>query len=439
VFNNSIYTIPYQEKVIIYQPLNKFAFIGNRAIVNLIKDVFSNKKVVGEKNEEALSFLNAHGLFNQYNLESSHKSSQGYKPSVAVLCMTSACNFRCSYCFACGGETEPAELPFETGKMAIDIAYNHAKEMQADQYMVSFHGGGEPALPFKKLQDFTAYARGKDLHCRVELTSNGYWDDEKTEWIISNIDNLTLSFDGIGEVQNSQRPLANGKETFDVVMKTINKLDDSRLRYGIRITVTNSSVKRLEESIAFLCSHTKCPTFQVEPAFGAGRALTNHQTIENNNLFVEHFLRAYDIAFANQRHMYYSGARPWVNTNCFCTAHDNALVVTPNGILSSCYEISGSDHPLAKAFHFGEMSPEGDINIDFTKRETFQNKIQERRDLCKHCFCYWHCAGDCPAKTMLPDSFDNNTFSARCDVNREITKELLIRYLITNEGIYKGL
>ena len=219
-------------------------------------------------------------------------------------------------------------------------------------------------------------------------------------------------------------------------MKNIKKLDDAPVHYGIRLTVTNSSVNQLEENIAFLCSHTRCSTFQVEPAFGAGRALTNHQTIENNKLFVEHFLKAYDIATANQRQLYYSGARPWVNTHCFCTAHDNALVVTPQGILSSCYEISGSSHPLAEAFHFGELLPNGELNIDFKKRQAFQYKIQERKALCKECFCYWHCAGDCPAKTILPGSFDNNSFSERCTVNREITKELLIRDFLTESKAF---
>jgi len=432
---HNTYIIPYKDKFIIYQPLNKFAFIGNKAMVGFVEKILEHRNSSRKKTETIVSFLNANGFFNKYDLEMLPKSPDVYKPTVVVLCMTSACNFRCSYCFANGGEANHSELSPELGRKAIDMICQNACELKTGQFVVSFHGGGEPTLPFKKLQELTDYARQKTIPCRVEITSNGYWNERKTDWIISNMDNLTISFDGIKEVQNQQRPLVKGKNTFDVVMRSIHKLDSCGAHYGIRLTVTNNSVARLEESIKFLCRTTRCPTFQVEPAFGAGRALTNHQTIEKK-AFIRHFLKAYDIAVANQRHLYYSGARPWVITHCFCTAHDHALVVSPDGILSSCYEISSNDHPLAQAFHFGELTAEGDLRIDFTKRERFQNRIQERKNLCQQCFCYWHCAGDCPAKTILPMSFDNNTFSQRCEVNREITKELLIRSLIDNQGIY---
>jgi uncharacterized protein len=432
------YTIPYLDKYIIYQPLNKFAFVGNQATVDLIGDVMGKKIVNPEKNKKVLSFLQAHGFFNTRHFESSKNTTTEFKPTVAVLCMTSACNFRCTYCFANGGDAVPSELSLDTGKKAIDFVYDHAVKAGTGQFTVAFHGGGEPALPFQKLQDFTRYARNKDLPCSIELTSNGYWNNNKAAWIISNIDTLTLSFDGIKEVQDQQRPLTIGGSTFDVIMNNIRKLDQSGIRYGIRLTVTNNSVNHLERSIAFLCNETKCQTFQVEPAFGAGRAVANHQTIQNNKLFVESFLKAYDIARENKRWLYYSGARPWVNTDCFCTAHDNALVVTPDGILSSCYEISGGSHPLAEAFHFGQLSATGEMRIDFKKREDFQNRIAERKLLCRECYCYWHCAGDCPAKTILPGSFGNTTFSSRCDVNRDITRELLIRCMIDSGGVCDG-
>lgn len=434
---HTIYKIPYQDKFIIYQPLNKFAFIGNQTIADLIEDVFHGKKVDKKKYKEVFAFLDSYGFFKENREKIQDKDSGVYKPTVVVLCLTSACNLRCTYCFAGAGDTKHNELPFETGKKAIDIVYANAKEEHTNKYVVSFHGGGEPSLPFKKMQQLTAYAKGKDKNCSVELTSNGLWDEDKTSWIISNIDNLTLSFDGIKEVQDHQRPLANGEGSFDTVMKNILRLDKASLPYGIRLTATQDSITRLKESISFLCSNTRCRTFQVEPAFNTGRAFNNNQSIEDSGLFVKHFLEAYDVALENNRYLYYSGARPWLKTSAFCGAHEKALVVTPEGLLSSCYEISGSTHPLSEVFHFGKISDSGELDIDFSKRSAFHNKITERKVFCKECFCYSHCAGDCPAKTILPGSFDNTIFSDRCEANREITKELLIRYLLENNGIYK--
>lgn len=437
MYNHDVYTIPFRDKYIVYQPLNRFAFIGNKAIVNLIGEVFNRKEIDPDENREALSFLSSHGFFNKHGLAVPRATSGVFQPTVAVLCMTSACNFRCSYCFAAREEENHEEIPVETGKRAIDIACSNAHETGAGSFTVSFHGGGEPTLPFNKLKELTAHARRKEINCIIELTSNGYWEEAKAGWIISNTDNITLSFDGISDIQNMQRPLASGNETFKTVMKNIMKLDTSGSGYGIRMTVTRYSVSRLSENIEFIINNTGCSTIQVEPSFGTGRAKTNNLAIKDNRLFVEQFMKARDIASHHERNLYYSGARPWINTASFCTAHQNALVVTPGGLLSSCYEISWSGHPLAELFHFGKITPGGELEIEYSKRKKLEKLVNERKESCRTCFCYWHCAGDCPAKIILPSSFDINPFPERCDVNREITKQILINYLIENDGVYK--
>jgi len=279
------------------------------------------------------------------------------------------------------------------------------------------------------LKKLILYARSKEPAGIIELTSNGFWTGAKADWIIDHIHHLTLSFDGIQAIQDKQRSLANGKGTFNTVMKNIRKLDERKVSYGIRLTVTRDSLFSLVESVKFLIHNTNCSTFQVEPAFGSGRAIINRQTVKDTEGFIKEFLQAYDLATSADRHLYYSGARPWILTNSFCSAHDNALVVTPDGGLSSCYEISGSDHPLANFFHFGSLSATEGVRINFEKRRQFQKKINERKAICKNCFCFWHCAGDCPAKTIRKGDFSNTDFNTRCKVNREITKELLIRSL----------
>jgi uncharacterized protein len=429
---NDTYFIPYLDKYIIYQPLNHLAFIGNSAMKCLVEDLLNGSKVNPIENKNALEFLYAHGIFNTFDCETTPPGFNDYNPTVCVLCLTSDCNFRCSYCFANGGEVEKTELSLEIGKRAIDLVHKNAVDTGAPFFEVSFHGGGEPTLPFQKLKRLTEYARAKESPSSVELTSNGYWNREMTWWIISNINKLTLSFDGVSDVQNRQRPLKNGEPSFDRIMSNIQLLDEAQVHYGIRLTVTNESVHSLHQNIEFLCRESDCATFQVEPAFAAGRALSNRQFIEDTGLFVKMILTAYDTASYYGRHLYYSGARPWVITNRFCEAHDTALVVTPTHNLSSCYEISGTEHPLAGAFHFGKLPVDGKPEIDVSKRTEFRKKIEERRKLCETCFCFWHCAGDCPAKTMRPEDFDNTTFSVRCDVNREITKELILRNILVD-------
>jgi uncharacterized protein len=215
-------------------------------------------------------------------------------------------------------------------------------------------------------------------------------------------------------------------------------MDQRKFPYGIRMTVTDDSLEFLASGVQFLCQETACPTFQIEPAFHHGRATSKGTGLHQQEQFATAFLEAYDIAKSFGRHLYYSGARPWLITNQFCQAPERALVVTPDGALTACYEIYSGDHALFRDFFFGNLSATGTMNIDSEIRQRFFEKLQARRALCADCFCYWHCAGDCPSKTFSSDDDGHLYFGARCDLNRLITKELLIRYIADNNGLWQG-
>ena len=93
---------------------------------------------------------------------------------------------------------------------------------------------------------------------------------------------------------------------------------------------------------------------------------------------------------------------------------------------------------LGNIFFIGTMTSDGRIKIDERRRHTLIDMMQERRNLCRGCFCYWHCAGDCPAKTLSTDDKGHMIFGNRCEVNRELTKEMLLRYIYESEGIWTG-
>ena len=431
------YQIKYGKNFIVYLPLKGLAFIANAPMVNYLADINENPALASDEKNENINFLKEIGYFDPESIPHESGFEINYRPTVAVLCLTNTCNFNCVYCYASAGEQKKEELPVILGKKAIDLVHDNAILMQLNSFDVSFHGGGEPTLLFKKLIELTKYARSKNLPSAIELTSNGYWGKKKLDWVLSNVDRLTISFDGIEKTQNSQRPLLNGQKTFQHVFKNLKKLDENNFSYGIRVTATDQSIEELPKSIEFLCQKTNCQTIQVEPAFSHGRAVKNNKRLTKNKIFVENFMKAYDIACSFGRQIYYSGSRPWVISDIFCSANYNALVVTPEGRLTSCYEISEETHKLAKYFHFGRIEPDK-IIIDQNVRKNFAGMIDERKQNCKECFCYWHCAGDCPAKTFTDKKNGHLLSGQRCSVNREITKELILRNIIAGNGIMRS-
>lgn len=433
------YIIPHQDKFIVYRPLLKLAFVANAAMVNLVTEIQKDDFCARTDHEKnACEFLSQVGFFES---EQSFPKTDGinshFQPSTAILFLTNACNFRCIYCYASAGESKVMEMPIDLGKKAILRVCRNAEITGEDHFLLGFHGGGEPSLAKQTLKSLVEFTRTLHIPGKIQLTTNGCWSDDYSDWLMENIDEISLSFDGMQAVQDRQRPLADGSGSFNRVMKTIQRLDNRKLPYGIRMTVTEEGIDTLHENMSFLCNETGCPVFQVEPAFKQGRAVKSHIAVEQNEKFSDAFLDAFEIAETHGRHIYYSGARPWLIAERFCQAPENALIVGPNGFLTACYEICDPSHELSDQFLFGSLSADQGLSIDNNCRERLIRKVAERRDKCRNCFCFWHCAGDCPSKTFSTQDDGHLVYGDRCDLNRLITKGLILHYIEQGNGIWR--
>jgi uncharacterized protein len=362
-----------------------------------------------------------------------------FRPTTCVLFLTDVCNLRCIYCYAHGGsESRAKDLPLALSRAAIDTVCRNALDRGHDHYSLCFHGGGEPTMAWSTLKDCVAHARKSPLRVKINLTSNGVWTENQRAWILENLDEISLSFDGLPSIQDRQRPRKSGRGSHASVARTLQAMDRKGTAYGIRVTVTDQSIAHIPEIIEYLCQETGSHAFQVEPAFAHGRARLDQVDLRQHAAFATHFMEGYDIASRHQRHMYYSGARPWLLTDRFCDAVAAALIVGPDGFLTACYEICNRQHELAGDFIFGNMDENGAIHINHGARQTFLTKIEERRQSCKSCFCFYHCAGDCPSKTFSGGAEGHLRHGSRCELNRTITKELIVRYIEEGGGVWQG-
>jgi uncharacterized protein len=432
-----IFAIPIEGKFIIYRPLLQLAFIGNQAMANLALNLARHETSSGaDASEEAMTFLSAIG-FLEPDPPPPPPPDPSYRPTIAVLLLTNRCNLRCTYCYASGGEGPIQDLSPELSRMVIDRVCQTAIELGRPHFDLTFHGGGEPVQAWETLREATAYARSKDLPCRVSLVSNGVWTARQREWILHNLDSLSISFDGAQETQDRQRPFASGRGSFKAVMRTLKALDQAGFSYGIRMTATAPWQGRLPEDVRFICEETGCPVMQVEPAFNTRRGEHQGPTQEESEAFVESFMEAFEIANQAGRQLTYSGARPWLLTRTFCTAPYGALIVNAAGSLVTCYEITSQSHLLAERSTVGCVTG-SQIVVDHQARDALLTYLEEKRAACQGCFCYWHCAGDCYTRSFVAEAGTLRGSSPRCTMNREITARILLWYIMTGDGVWRG-
>lgn len=421
-------------KWIIYRPRIGLAFIGNRAMADLTRHLANDMTAVNSIPDAVAHFLQSLNFFrpDPPALDNGHNA---FCPTTAVLLMTNQCQLRCTYCYAAAGEASPQALSKELGFAAIDAVYQNAVEQGASQFEISFHGGGEPTFNWKTLIACAEYAREKPLRARVTLTSNGIWSRRQTQWIINNLDGLSLSLDGSPNTQDCHRPFVSGEGSSKWVMRTVAELDRHEFAYGIRMTAT-APWGKLPEDVRFLCENTTCRSMQVEPAFNTSRGGHGDYLEDESPEFIDAYLEAFDIAHQAGRLLHYSGARIGTVTTQFCTAPFNALIINGSGDLVTCYEVASSAHSLSRISTIGKIDNH-QIVLDKPARDHLMNLMAERRDACRDCFCYWSCAGDCYARVFRDEPGGHQIRGTRCHINRRLTERLLLKRIADSGGVWQ--
>jgi len=421
------------DRYILYRPLLRLAFIGNRSMARLALRYGDSPPSADElQRQEALQFLEQIGFFTPDNPPVKNKPGL----SNAVLLLTNRCRMRCSYCYAAAGESLPKKLSVNTGKLVIDQVHEQAIKNKQSEYHIDFHGGGEPTIEWETLQELVQYARSKPVRAKISVTSNAIWSETQARWLIDNLDFISVSMDGAPDTQDSQRPLRDRQPSSPIVMRSLQQLDETGFKYGIRMT-TCSPWKQLKEDVRYILSNTRCRSIQVEPAFNTRRGEHRLPDPAQGKAFVQAFLSAYEVAKTYQASLAYSGARPKTITSTFCSAPFSALVVNPQDQIVACYEIADQEHPFAEIATFGRIA-NNEVMLDQLARDRFHGLLGERFSTCRDCFCHWTCAGDCFARAFANEPNGHLFKSQRCNINREITQYLLLDLIQGNQGVWRG-
>ncbi|MBX3081894.1 MAG: radical SAM protein [Anaerolineae bacterium] len=425
------------DKFIIYRPRIGMAFVGNRAMATLAVAAThrTDNESATKLPDDVRTFLESVGFF-QPDPPEPPAQDRAFHPTTAVLLMTNQCQLRCTYCYAAAGEYVQQQLTPELGRAVIDYVCQNAIERGIPQFELALHGGGEPTVNWQVLQECTAYARSKPVKAKITLTSNGVWSPRQRAWILENLDAVSISMDGMPSTQDRQRPFSSGRPSSAHVLRTIAELDNHEFEYGIRLTAT-APWQSLPDDVRFICENTACQVMQVEPAFNTKRGGHSWPDPDEVHDYVAAYLAAHDIATAAERTLFSSSARLGSVTTTFCTAPYDALIVNPFGQLVTCYEVASEAHALAQISIIGRAE-NGEVIVDTEARDGLHDRMAARRQSCEGCFCYWSCAGDCYARAFAPHDGGHLVHGGRCDMNRAITRELLLRRIAEHGGVWRA-
>jgi len=353
-----------------------------------------------------------------------------------TIFVTTKCNLRCAYCYARGGDSKKT-ISKEIWRPAMDhffaslssgAAGERANHKSAE---LAIHGGGEATVEFATLKeivaDFCERARSAGLNPFVSMGTNGTYDDLVHHWIIEKNISVNISLDGPRDIQNRLRPFRSNEPSYDVVLRNLQALVKAGRSVYVRATITNESLETMEETIE-LAKQLGIAKVHFEPVSLTGRCATTAIARPDAEKFAERFLMCFYLGLKLDIDVHYSGMRCFEQRHQrFCGACGQNFCITPDGNITTCYEVLDSKDPAASKFFIGKVDPvQGRVVLNQVRIDQLKLRIAKNMDTCKDCFLRYHCAGDCPVKSFR---YSNNDLYSpdpyRCQISDRVNKQLI--------------
>lgn len=170
-----------------------------------------------------------------------------------TLHVAHACNLKCAYCFAHGGDYggQPRLMRAEVARQAVRWVMQEAKSFQ--QCRIGFFGG-EPLLNFELIREIIPFAREHASRLGIGVsfgiaTNGTVMSPEMLEFLIHEEVQIQVSVDGNKTDHDRIRIHNDGSDTYDVVARNVMELTDrSPDSVSVRATMTSYNLDR--QSIA---------------------------------------------------------------------------------------------------------------------------------------------------------------------------------------------
>jgi len=437
-----VFAIPLESGAhIVYAPLRRAAFVANASAVNLMADLQEGRLPEGADLSPLIELLRRLEIVDAGpELRPVTTFDGPPSPTSVTLFLTTACNLRCTYCYASAGDAPARSMRLDVAQRGIDFVAANAASKGVGTFDINYHGGGEPSANWRVMTESLEYARRTAERLQLEpprssAATNGVLTNEQIDWIIANLDGgVSVSFDGLPAAHDRHRLTVLGQPSSERVMHTLRRFDAAGYPYGVRLTVTADLIAQLEDSVEFICTHFGTNRIQVEPAYQLGR--WREAPSAETDAFIAAYRRAQRRASARGRQIFFSAARMGQLSNHFCGVTQDTFALSPDGNVSACYEVFSEDNRWSNVFFYGRPSSEGRYQFDLRTLDHLRRQAVENREYCQGCFAKWTCSGDCYHKAIDVTGSLEFAGTDRCHITRELTKDLILERIAGAGGVF---
>ncbi len=348
-------------------------------------------------------------------------------PSLFIINITTKCNLNCKYCFANAsyyGEDMKEEVMKETIRQALEMP-------EVSDIVFEFQGG-EPTINFKGIKRFVELVDEmnngkKNVSYRIE-TNGTLITDEIAQFLWSHKIQVGVSIDGPDGINDATRIYANGKGSFDNIMKGVRTLRKNGFKtLGSVCTINKYNVEHPKEIVEFFKKENF--SFKPRPVNILGREKENHTAPDPSKWFEAYkamYFYSKELKVDNaSAHIYeenvYTPFRDYICLRSPCGAAREVVSINPNGDVYPCDGFKGVEE-----FKMGNILEEQ--IVDMLKKPFIQklrNRTWKEIPKCNNCVFHAMC-GSCAY----------STYGAFNDIFREdpecLARQKIFIFLIEN-------
>lgn len=360
--------------------------------------------------------------------------------------LTTRCNLCCRYCYNAKERNEIKEytIPLEIAKSGVDWYFSENESRH-----IRFYGPGEPTQEFERLKEITAYAKSHPNggeKVTVEIQTNGVFTEDVRNWALENFNIMWMSFDGMKDVQEYNRPLNpcyskvfNNKSSADILEDNVRWLIQNKgerdLMVGARVTITDINICRQIEMVDYFYS-LGIRYIWTNPLFYAvGKIPVCIDEKKKDlyhfdmDLYIEEYLKAYN--YAKSKGVFW-GSFLSINFDgessyhCRCCTPLSAPHLTPDGYISACDMVVLGEKPYhMDCFIVGKWDSEEKKFMLYDKKiKALNDRRSTNLEHCKTCPAKLHCGGYCLGETVNETGRLDGQNPIKCKAVRKLLQEL---------------
>src|SRR3984893_14181473 len=415
-----IFAIPILDQWLVHSPLHEVTALVNSAALSCLRSgSVDARSTLGELQ----SALTASPIHNP-------QIKQGpFDPKFLAIITTRGCNINCVYCDFGGPTSAKVHMGPALAVEGLDWRAQRLVESGRDEFYLHFFGG-EPFISGELVEIVVHRTRAMcarhGLKPVIDVYTNGVFNESRAKWVGHYFDSVVLSFDGLPEFQNRNRPANGGRSTFEAVSKTAERLSKTPIELCLRVCVTGESVLKMEEMTSWLAETYHPAVINFEP-------LTENDLTSCSDL---HAADPYDCArqwMAAKRaadrcgvRLVYSATEPGAPRLSSCPVGSDAVIISPDGQVNGCYLQPQDWLKHGMNMELGRVTVGSGVQVDSHQVEQVRKLITEK-PRCQGCFCQFSCSGGCHVSNTYRGCSDE--YVAFCLQTRIITACLLLEEL----------